>query len=60
MDNIRVMITVDKAALEKVRPLLAREGMSLSSFSRKVMFDYIEAHENRHNVLTIKEVEALR
>jgi len=54
------MISLDDEALEKVRPLLSREGMSLSSFSRKTIQDYLDAHEVKNSVLKIDDIERIR
>lgn len=60
MSTIRVMVSVDREALDIIRPMLTREGMSLSSFTRKTIQDYIDAHKVKQSVLKIDELEAIR
>jgi len=54
------MVSVDREALDIIRPMLTREGMSLSSFTRKTIQDYIDAHKVKQSVLKIDELEAIR
>ena len=56
----RTMVSLSREDIETARPLLKREGLSVSSFCRKSIADYIDAHKNRNRVINIEDVEALR
>ena len=52
----RFMISADKAKIDTVKPLLKRDGMTLSSFFRKCVDDYIEANRGRSVVIDIEGI----
>ena len=56
----RFMISIDRERLDEARPLLARQGLSVSSFFRKAIQDFIEAEKRRDGVMTITDLEGLR
>ena len=39
---ITVTVSLEREPLEKIRPLIARNGMNVSSFIRKSINDYID------------------
>ena len=60
MKPYRVMISADRDAMIRVRPMLKRDGMTVSGLFRKAVNDYMEAKKGREMVINIEEVEALR
>ena len=56
----RFMISIDRVKLDEARPLLKRQGLSVSSFFRKAIQDFIEAEKRRDGVMTITDLEGLR
>ena len=53
-------LLAEREVVEELRPILQRHGMSVSSFLRKAMDDFLESHKYRDRVININEVEALR
>lgn len=58
--TIRIMVSADDADIQKARPLLKRQGMTISSYFRKAIADFIEANERKDMVINIDDVEARR
>jgi len=54
------MISTEQGALNEARPLLKRDGMTVSSFFRKAINDYLEAKKGRSAVIKIDDIEAIR
>ena len=53
---VQVNIWVEKETRDEIAPHLKREGMSISSFLRKAMMDYLDAKALQDNVLSITEM----
>lgn len=56
----QITIWIDSDVRESIRPYLNRDGLSLSSFVRKAMADYLESRRSRNTVINIDDVEAMR
>ena len=57
---VRMMVSIDEEIRDRAKPILRREGLTISSFLRKSLSDFCETHESRKNVLKIDEIEAIR
>ena len=60
MPQKQITVWVDLETRKAMIPLLKRDGLSLSSFIRKAMADYLEAHRMKNGVLNIDAIEGLR
>jgi len=49
----RIMLSVNKPDVDKIKPLLARDGLTISSFFRKCVADYLEAKVMQDEVLSL-------
>ena len=60
MSPYRIMVTARKDALDAARPLLNREGLTVSGFFQRSVNEYLDAHKNRNRVINLDDVEVLR
>ena len=49
----RFMVSAEKSKIEALKPLLGRDGMSVSSFFRKCVDDYLEAQVLQNEVISL-------
>jgi len=49
----RIMVSVNKSEIDAIKPLLEREGMTISSFVRKCVADYLEAKVMQNEVISL-------
>lgn len=55
----QITVWIDGDIRNEIRPFLVRDGLSLSSFIRKAMADYLESRKSRNAVISITELDAL-
>ena len=60
MGTKQITIWIEPEIREAIRPVLKRDGLSLSSFVRKAMHDYVDAYNSRRTVIQIDDIEVLR
>lgn len=56
---VRLMISLDEGIKDAVAPLLKRDGLTISSYTRKCLNDYLDAHNARNQVISIADLDAL-
>jgi len=60
MEPKQYNVWLDPELRDAIRPFLKRDGLTLASFFRKSMFDYIELRSRKFRPINIDEVEGLR
>jgi len=60
MSPYRIMVTARKDALDAARPLLKREGLTVSGFFQRSVNEYLDAHKARNTVVHIDDIERIR
>ena len=60
MSVSRTSLSIDREVVDRAKPYLRKDGYTVSSFIRKVLWEYVEGKESRKAPITIDEVEGLR
>jgi len=53
-------VWLDPEIRDAIKPLLKRDGLTLASFFRKAMLDYLEQRSRVNSVFDIGDIEGLR
>ena len=60
MSVSRTSLSIDRDVVDRAKPYLRKDGYTVSSFIRKVLWDYVEKKESLKAPITIDSIEELR